>query len=138
MTFLVPIYISIPAESCILTSGSICQLISVGSINQKTCWSCCWWQKCIKCIQKTLRGILLFSSCWHWNLFLASFGRSTLIFWRNVTIKGLFSAPCCFIFSLFIALISVDPWIHELTTSWTKAWDELTFIEIRWEKQLSL
>lgn len=96
MTFLV-LYISVPAESCILTSGFICQLISVGSINQKTCWSCCWWQKRIKSIQKTLQGVLLFSSCWHWNLFLASFVLLTLTLWRNVTIKGIFSAHC-FIF----------------------------------------
>jgi hypothetical protein len=112
VTFLV-LYISIPAESCILTSGFICQLISVGSINQKTCWSCCWWQKRIKSIQKTLQGVLLFSSCWHWNLFLVSFVLLTLTLWRNVTIKGIFSAHC-FIF-LFIALISArsfDPWAY--------------------------
>jgi hypothetical protein len=52
-------------------SESIDLLISVGSINQKACRSCCWWQKCITSIQKTLQGMLLFFSCRHQNVFLA-------------------------------------------------------------------
>lgn len=95
-------------------SDSICQLISVGSINQKTCWSCCWWQKCIKSIQKTLPGILLFSSCWHRNLLLASFGPLALTFWRNVITKGLFRAPFCFNFSLHCSnkCYILGPWAY--------------------------
>ena len=102
---------------------SIYLLISVGSINQKACRSCCQWQKCITSIQKTLQGMLLFFSCWHQNVFLAWFSLyKPWTFWRNVIQRRNFSAPILLFYYHFISLVSARSfgcWTYTTTTTTT-------------------
>jgi len=98
-------------------------LISVGSINQKACRSCCQWQKCITSIQKTLQGMLLFFSCWHQNVFLAWYSLyKPWTFWRNVIQRRNFSAPILLFYYHFISLVSARSfgcWTYTTTTTTT-------------------